>query len=169
MQENQGVDLIWLGKLEIELSRLHAWPICCAVGNTSRFAQCSGSQMKHDAIKNILPLKCDWSDEGLILPCILSDSALRSVVSSWVNIDRDWLPVDHWINHVHWSNERVRAHGCVEKSWRQQVCMLLQRGKKSKWILQVCIWAISLQRIEIQPWLLLICHQSKPNNSCSFL
>lgn len=123
MQENQGVDLTWLAKLEIELSRLHAWPIRRAVGNTSRFAQCNGSQTKHDAIKNILPVKCDRSDEGPILTCIVSDSTLQSVVTGRVNIDQDWLPVDHRINQVHWSDKRVWMHVYAGKSWLQQVWM----------------------------------------------
>lgn len=55
----------------------------------------------------------------------------------------------------------------LKKTWRQQFCVC-DRGKRSKQILQVCIRAISLQRV-LQPWLLLICHQSNPNNSCTSL
>lgn len=113
----------------MELSRLHAWPICCAVGNTSRFAQYSWSQMKHDAIQKYTSHQMRLKWWRTYLPSILCNSALRSVVTSWANIDLDWLPVDHGINPVHRSNERVRAHVCVENSWRQQVCMCYTGGK----------------------------------------
>lgn len=163
MQENQGVDLTWKALNWAFTLACMTNLLCCR----QHFKICSMQWEPNETWchqKNTHPINCDWSDEGLILPCILSDSVLWSVVTGQVNIDRDWLPVDHWINHIHQYNERIRGHVCVEKSWRQQLCMCYG-GIKPQQILQVCIRAISLQRREIQLWLLLICHPSNPNNS----
>lgn len=47
----------------------------------------------------------------LILTHTVSDSDVRSAAISQANIDQDWLPAHHQINHVHWSNTMGRM--CV--------------------------------------------------------
>lgn len=138
MQKNQGVDLTWLGKLKIELSWLNAWPIRCAVGNTSIFARCSWSQMKHDAIKKYTSrqMRLTWwrtrfdshAEWQRFTFCGHQPS------SHWSGLAASWPLVQ--------SQSSIQQKGmntCV--CCRDPDCTVLAcaTGEKPKWILQVCI------------------------------